>query len=409
MTTKYLLIGGGLSCHEAAKELRRIEPDAGITLVSDEPHLPYNRPPLSKQFISGKMPRERLFFGKPGFYADSAIETVLSDAVVTLDADARVATTASGLEISFERALIATGGTPIRLPISGIDLPGVCELRTLDDAEAIAAAATEGGKAVIIGGGFIGLETAAFLVESGMSVTVVEREDRIWKRFADEAVSAHVQNFCQDRGITFRFGETVTEILGDTAVCGVRSDAGEDMDADLIVVGVGIRANDQLASDAGLDVDNGIVVDAHLRTSHPAIWSVGDVSRFPDAYSGRMRRIEHWGHARFGGICAGRNMAGQVEVYEALSYVWSDIFNLKVNAAGDSYAADSCILRTYEDGSFAELFVRDGVLAGCNTIGTPPRLFGSLKQLITKRFTVAGHEETLADSASDLLPLVRGG
>ncbi|MFT5130083.1 MAG: 3-phenylpropionate/trans-cinnamate dioxygenase ferredoxin reductase subunit [Rhodothermales bacterium] len=409
MTTKYLLIGGGLASHEAAKELRRLEPEASITLVSDEPHLPYNRPPLSKQFVSGKMPRERLFFGKPGFYADSAIETVLSDAVVKLDPQTLTATTASGLAIRFERALIATGGTPIRLALPGSDLPGVCELRTLDDAEAIAGAAKEGGNAVIVGGGFVGLEIAAFLTDSGMSVTIIEREDRIWKQVADEDVSTYVQRFCEGRGITFRFGETVTEFAGDTQLCGVRTEKGDEIPADLVCVGIGIRANADLASDAGLEVDNGIVVDAHLRSSHPAIWSVGDVSKYPDAFSGRMRRVEHWGHARFGGICAARNMAGQEEIYETLSYVWSDIFDLKVNAAGDSYGADSCIVRRYEDGSFAQLFVRDGVLAGCLTVGTPVRLFGSLKQLITKRFVVAGHEDALADSATDLLPLARGG
>ena len=408
MTTKYLLIGGGLAGHEAAKELRKLEPEASITLVSDEAHLPYNRPPLSKQFISGKMPRERVFFGKPGFYEDSNITTLLSDAIVGLDAEALVATTASGQDIQFERALIATGGTPHRLDIPGIGLSGVCELRTLDDSEAIAAAAREGGKAVIIGGGFIGLEVAAFLTESGMQVTVVEREDRIWKLFADESVSGHVQRYCEDRGIVFRFGETATEIFGDDQVCGVRTSGGE-YEAELVCVGIGIRANDDLARQAGLEVDNGIVVDAHLRSSHPAIWSVGDVSRFPDAFSGRMRRVEHWGHARFGGICAARNMAGQAEVYEALSYVWSDIFDLKINAAGDSHGATDVIVRRYEDGSFAQLFVRDGVLAACTTIGTPPRLFGTLKQLISKRFAVAGHEDALANSATDLLPLARGG
>lgn len=408
MTTKYLLIGGGLAGHEAAKELRRLEPEAHITLVSDEPHLPYNRPPLSKQFLSGKMPRERLFFGKPGFYDDANIVTLLSDAVVKLDTKALVATTASGQDIGFERALIATGGTPIRLGLPGENLPGVCELRTLDDAEAIAAAAKEGAQAVIVGGGFIGLEIAAFLTDSGLSVTIIEREDRVWKRVVDERVSAYVQNFCEDRGIAFRFGETVTDFLGDDQVCGVRTDAGDEIPAVLVCVGIGIRANADLAREAGLEVESGIVVDAHLRSSHPAIWSVGDVSYYPDAFSGRMRRVEHWGHARFGGICAARNMAGQAEVYEALSYVWSDIFTLKVNAAGDSVGADSCILREYEDGSFAQLFVRNGVLAGCMTIGTPPRLFGSLKQLISKRFAVTGHEDTLADSATDLLPLARG-
>jgi 3-phenylpropionate/trans-cinnamate dioxygenase ferredoxin reductase subunit len=408
MTTKYLLVGGGLAGHEAAKELRRLEHEASITLVSDEPHLPYNRPPLSKQFIAGNMPRERLFFGKPGFYEEANITTLLDDAVVKLDAETQTVTTASGQEIRFERALLATGGTPLRLDIPGIDLPGVCELRTLGDAEAIAAAAREGGKAVIIGGGFIGLEIAAFLTESGMQVTVIEREGRILKRFADESVAGYVQGFCEDRGIVFRFGESASAILGEEQVCGVRTDGGE-FEAELVCVGIGIRPNDDLARDAGLTLDNGIVVDQHLRTSHPAIWAVGDVSNFPDAYSGRMRRVEHWGHARFGAVCAARNMAGQPEVYEALSYVWSDIFSLKINAAGDSQGADDLIVRRYEDGSFAQLFVREGVLAGCTTVGTPPRLFGMLKQLITKRFMVAGHEAALADSATDLLALARGG
>ncbi|MGH2671002.1 MAG: NAD(P)/FAD-dependent oxidoreductase, partial [bacterium] len=220
-STKYLLIGGGLASGEAAKQLRERDPQASITLVGEEPYVPYDRPPLSKEFLRGEKPRSALFFDREEYFQDHGIDLVLGVAVQRLEPTTKTAVLSNGEIIAFEKALIATGGRPVHLKLSGGDLPGVYYLRTLDDSAAISAQAARGGRAVIIGAGFIGMEVAASLTQKGVQVTAIEAQPRIWVRFADATLATFFQDYCTEKGVTFFTGELVTEIRGQGRVSSV--------------------------------------------------------------------------------------------------------------------------------------------------------------------------------------------
>ena len=401
MSARYLLFGGGLACHEAAKGIRGLDADGLITIVSEEPELPYNRPPLSKQFLAGSMPRERLFFPRKDEYERLKIETILGRKVTSLDMTRKVVRLDNGTEVGFDKILLATGGTPRLPPIAGGNDPRLHVLRTVADAQRIAEAAETAEVAVIIGAGFIGLELAATIAAKGVKVTVVERESRLWERVATPEASAMIRSYCEAKGVKFLMSQAITAVQVGKP-CTVMTERAE-VAGDFVVVGIGISPNVELAIAAELEIDNGIIVDQTLRTSHPDIYAAGDVCCYPDPYLGAMRRVEHWGHARMSGGCAGRNMAGANETYDHLSYVWSEIFGLRINAAGLlPHGCQIFVRGTYSDNQVAEFYVRDDVLVGCMTIGLPPRLFSTLKKIIAARTTIAGRESELLDADDDL-------
>ena len=332
-TVKYLLIGGGLASAEAAKQVRRVDAEGSIALVSDEALLPYNRPPLSKEYLRGEA-TEPLEFASAADYEELRVTTVLGSAVTSLDAAASTATLDNGEVYSYEQALLATGGAPVRLPVPGADLAGVYYLRDAGDAEAIGAAAKEAKRAVVVGAGFIGLETAASLRQMGLDVTVIEMADAIWPRFADRNLAAHVQKLSEARGVEFLMSSPVEGFEGDGDRVSAVLAGGTSVACDLAVVGVGIRPNTGLAEGAGLEVDDGIVVDEQMRSSVPNVFAAGDVANYPDPIFEKRRRVEHWGHAEYSGQVAGANMAGEEMRYDLLTYVWSDIFDLQPGGGG---------------------------------------------------------------------------
>ncbi|HLF77729.1 MAG TPA: FAD-dependent oxidoreductase [Dehalococcoidia bacterium] len=403
----YLIIGGGLASIRAARQIRKGDPDGSILVAGEEPDLPYDRPPLSKEFLAGDKTSEEILLEPHGALSDMRIEMALGQPAVRLDAAGMLALLSNGEQIHFERALIATGGRPIRLAVPGADLAGVHYLRTIADARAIAADATPGRKAVVVGGGFIGIEVAATLRKRGLDVTVLEALPRIWARFGNEDLSNFVQGYCQERGVQFLTGSAISELRGRDRVESVVTAAGKELPCDLVCIGVGIRPNVELATDAGLDVENGIVVDQGMRTSHPDIYAAGDVINYYDPISGRRRRVEHWGHAEYSGQIAGANMAGGAEVYNLLSYVWSDIFDLHLEFAGDEDQHDAALLRgDPKDGSFMILYVKDGKLTAFFAINAPPREFAGLRRLIQTHKDISGEEETLRNPQSNLRSLL---
>ena len=276
-TVKYLLIGGGLASAEAAKQIRRVDAEGSIALVSDEALLPYNRPPLSKEYLRGEA-TEPLEFASAADYEELRVTTVLGSAVTSLDASASTATLDNGEVYSFEQALLATGGSPVRLPVPGADLAGVYYLRDAGDADAIGAAAKEAKRAVVVGAGFIGLETAASLRQMGLDVTVVEMADAIWPRFADRNLAAHVQKLSEARGVEFLMGSPVEGFEGDGGRVSAVLTGERSVACDLAVVGVGIRPNTGLAEQrrpGGRQRHRGRRADAFVgrRTcSPPATW-----------------------------------------------------------------------------------------------------------------------------------------
>lgn len=389
-SVKYLLIGGGLASAEAAKQVRRVDAEGSIALVSEERLLPYNRPPLSKEYLRGEA-TEALEFASAADYEELRVTTVLGSAVTSLDAAASTATLDNGEVYSYEQALLATGGSPVSLPVPGADLAGVYYLRDAGDADAIGAAAKEAKRAVVVGAGFIGLETAASLRQMGLDVTVVEMADAIWPRFADRNLAAHVQKLSEARGVEFLMGSPVEGFAGDRGRVSAVLAGGTSVACDLAVVGVGIRPNTGLAEGAGLEVDSGIVVDEQMRTSAPNVFAAGDVANYHDPIFEKRRRVEHWGHAEYSGQVAGANMAGEEMRYDLLTYVWSDIFDLHLEAAGDEGESDTSVVRgDMEAGSFTVLYLKDDRMTAYFSVNTPAREFPVFQRLIRRKKDLGG-------------------
>ena len=237
---KYLLIGGGLASGQAAKQLRRKDPQGSITIVGEEAYVPYDRPPLSKEFLRREKAKEEVFFDPEEHFHEDDIDLVLGVEVQGINLTDKTATLDNGETVSFEKALIATGGRPIQLKLPGVDLSGVYYLRTIDDSAAISAQADPGKRAVIIGAGFIGLEIAASLTQMGVQVDVVETESHIWSRFADPTLAGFFQDYCTQKGVVFHTDEMVAEIRGDDHVSSVVTKSGKELDCDFVCIGVGI-------------------------------------------------------------------------------------------------------------------------------------------------------------------------
>lgn len=406
---KYLLIGGGLASFHCAKNLRRSDADGTILMVSEENIVPYDRPPLSKESIRGIKNREDLIYETPEQLAEQKIDMKLGARVESMDLKGHSVKLANGETITYEKAFVGVGGRVIRIPVPGADLEGVFYVRDLPDAEGIRDAAKTAKKAVIIGAGFVGLETAASLTQLGLDVTVVEAMPHIWARFADEELAGFFMDYCTKKGITFVCNEMVTEIRGDKKVSQVVTKNGKVFDADLVCVGIGIVPNVELARDAGLAVDNGIVVNEFGQTSDPDVYAAGDVVNYHDPVFNRRRRVEHWGHAEYGGQIAGRNMAlGNQTPYDFLSYVWSDIFDLRLESAGDESERDTVIIRgKFEDAKFTVLYLKDGALTAYLAVNGDIREFTVWRRLIRGKNDLRGKEELLKDTSFNVRDLLK--
>ena len=397
-STRYLLIGGGLASSQAAKQLRQQEPEAKITLIGEEPYAPYDRPPLSKEFLRGERARKDVFFEAPHYYEDQHIELILSTAVQRLGLSNKTAVLANGQTIAFEKALLATGGRPVGLGFLGQDLSGVHYLRTLDDSTAISAEATPGRKAVIIGAGFIGLELAASLTQCGVHTIVVETQSHIWPRFAHPRVARTIQEYCAHKGIIFRMNDQVIEIRGSEKVSSAVMKAGDTLPSDFVCMGVGIVPNVELAQQAGLEVNNGIVANEYLQSSHPDVYAAGDVVNYWDPLFSKRRRVEHWGHAEYCGQLAAQNMAGAHNPYDLLTYVWSDIFDLHLEFAGDEHEHDQVLTRgRLEDKCFIILYLKQHALRAYFAINASAKDFPPLQKLIRQKRYLEGKEQQLQD------------
>ncbi len=399
---EYLLIGGGMASFHAAKQIRRSGAGGAILIVSEEDLPPYDRPPLSKELLRGEKTVGEIVYEDAAKLAEQKIDLSLGARVESLDLAAKSVRLANGESIGFEKALIATGGRPVRLRIPGADLEGVRYLRTAADSLNIAAAAGAGKRAVIVGGGFIGVESAASLTQRGALCTVIEALPHIWPRFCDATLAGFFQDYCGARGVTFLTNEKVTRIEGNGSVRAVVTESGRTLECDLVLIGVGIVPNVELAQAAGLEVNNGIVVDERMRTSHPDVFAAGDVINYPDVIFGNRRRVEHWGHAEYSGQVAGRNLAGGDARYEFLSYVWSDVFDLRLEFAGDEGEHDGTLIRGKPGaGPFTVLYLKDGALTAYFAVNADAREYGVFRRLIRAKKDMRGREAQLTDQSAD--------
>ncbi|MFP4343624.1 MAG: NAD(P)/FAD-dependent oxidoreductase [Anaerolineales bacterium] len=397
-STDYLIIGGGLAAARAVEAIREQDPEGSITLVGEEPEVPYHRPPLSKDFMQGEQPREKIKVKPPEYYEEQGVRLLLGTKVERLDPTKREAHLSSGETLRYEKALLATGGSPILPGFPGADLPEVYTLRTVEDAEAIRAAAQEGKRAVIVGAGFIGMEMAASLTELGVDVTVVEMLSHLWPQFIDESLGEFFQERFREQGINFYLDEKVEEIRGEQHVESVVTESGKEIPADFVCVAVGIRPNMELVKKAKLEYTDGVLVNAYLQTVDPNIYAAGDIMNYPDPYFGKRRRVEHWGQADYTGDLAGRNMAGAGEQYDLLTYVWSNVFDDHLEFAGDHEEYDQIVQRgEFEDASFTRFFLKRGRMTAYFAINPEDADLSTWQQLIKEEVDLSGREEQLAD------------
>ena len=348
MDYDYLIVGGGLAAASAVDGIREVDEDGSIAVLSDEEDPPYHRPPLSKEFLQAPdgAPRSLLHVKPEGWFEEEAdAELHLGRRATRLSPDAMKVETASGGDVTARRILLVTGGRPRDLDVPGADLEGVATLRTAGDSERIRTRAREADRTVLVGAGFIGMELAAAFTDFDARPTVVEVQDRVWGRMLPGRLADWMQSYFEERGVEFRLGESVDAFAGGDAVEEAELSGGGRLDCGLAVVGVGIRPNHELAADAGLPVDDGIVVDEHAETDAEGIYAAGDVARYPDPVFGDRARVEHWDHAKAHGRLAGRNMAGAGESYDHLSYFFTDVFDLSLNVYGRPTTADRTVLR----------------------------------------------------------------
>ena len=346
--TTFAIVGGGLAGATAAQTLRDEGFDGKLVLLGDEPHRPYERPPLSKEYLQGKSPRDKVFVHPEGWYAEHAVDLRLGVSATGLDLRGRRLLTSDGASVHYDSLLVATGSTPRRISLPGADLDGVLYLRRLDDSDRIRAAFAARPNVVIVGAGWIGLETAAAARVAGLSVTVLEHAAAPLARILGTRMSAVFSQLHRDNGVDLRCGVTISEITGKSGrVTGVRLGGGTEIEADLVLVGVGISPETGLAETAGLAIGNGITVDEHLRTSDPDVYAAGDVVDAFHPLLGHRLRVEHWANARRQGAVAARSMLGQDAVYSRLPYFFSDQYDLGMEYTGyvDPAGAEDVVVR----------------------------------------------------------------
>jgi NADPH-dependent 2,4-dienoyl-CoA reductase/sulfur reductase-like enzyme/nitrite reductase/ring-hydroxylating ferredoxin subunit len=330
---RVLIIGGGAAGYAAAEMLRREGYGGGVTIVSDDTAAPYDRPNLSKDYLAGTAPEEWIPLRPPEFYVENAIELRLGTSAMAIEVAGRRVMLGGGEEIGFDKLLLATGAEPIRLQVPGVDLPHVRTLRSLADSRDLIARAHKGSRAVVVGASFIGLETAAALRHREVEVHVIAPEARPMERVLGPELGDFVRQLHESHGVVFHLGHTVAAIEAER----VRLDHGATIDADFVVVGIGVRPRIHLAQQAGLAIDRGVLVDQYLETSAPGIFAAGDIARWPDAYSREPLRIEHWVVAERQGQTAARNMLGRRERYVAVPFFWTQQHDVSIDYIG--YAA----------------------------------------------------------------------
>lgn len=403
MSEHHVIIGGGQAGGQAAQTLRQAAPAARITLLAAEPEPPYQRPPLSKKYLAGALPRERLLLRPQSFYAEKAIALEQGASAVEIDRAAQRVTLADGRTLPYDRLLLATGGRARALRVPGATLPGVHYLRTVADVDRIRAALDGRRRVVLIGAGYIGLEAAAVLITLGHDVTVLEAAERPLARVVCAEVARFYHDYHTQAGVRLVYGTAVTEILGGDRASEVVAADGQRYPCDLAIVGIGIEPNVELAAAAGLACDNGIVVDRCARTEDAAVFAAGDCANQPDLKGTQRVRLESVPNAVHQAKVAAQGMLGTPTPYAEVPWFWSDQYDLKLQIAGLSAGYEEVVLRGDPAAkSFAAYYLTGGRIVAVDAVNSP-RDFLAAKKLIAAGVSIA--PSVLADPATDLAAL----
>jgi 3-phenylpropionate/trans-cinnamate dioxygenase ferredoxin reductase subunit len=395
MDDSVVIVGAGQAASQLTASLRGEGFAGAITIVGEEPYIPYQRPPLSKAFLAGELARERLFIKPDEFYTEAKCKLVLNTRAVAIDRTRKTVKLADGHELAYSLLALTTGSRVRKLALPGADLPGVFYLRGIADVEQLQARVAPGKRLAIIGAGYIGLEVAAVTTKRGMKVTVIEALSRVMARSASAEISAFYEGFHRKAGVDIHCSAKLDAIEQQGAALALKTSAGTVL-ADTVLIGVGIVPNAELAVEAGLAVDNGIVVDEHARTSDPAIYAVGDCCNLPCAFASNGRvRLESVQNAIDQAKHAAAAMCGKPKAYKEVPWFWSDQYDLKLQIAGLAAAGDRTVVRgNPADRSFAVFHLRQGAIAAVEAVNAAPEYMMG-RRLIAARAQVA--PERLAD------------
>ena len=379
-----VVIGAGQAGLQTIMSLRQTGYEGDITLVGDEAFLPYQRPPLSKAYLSGNMERERLFLKPDEFFTENNVALKLNTSVESLDAAAKSVTLSNGETLSFEYAVIATGSRPRLLNVPGRELANIFDLRGMADIDAMQPHFVEDKKLVVVGGGYIGLEAAAVAAGMGLSVHVLEAAPRLLARVAEPEISDFYTRIHQAHGVTLVTESQMTGFVGDGAVSGVEMADGSIIDADIVITGIGILPNVEIAETAGLAVENGIVVNEVGQTSDAHIFAAGDCTSHPNDLLGRTMRLESVPNAIEQGKAVASAICGAPRPYHQVPWFWSDQYDVKLQIAGVPTQVDSKVLRGDDSSnSFAWFYFTGDKLTGVTAINRPAEFMAG-RMLIEK-------------------------
>ncbi|MBB6290701.1 3-phenylpropionate/trans-cinnamate dioxygenase ferredoxin reductase subunit [Pseudomonas sp. SJZ103] len=406
-----VIVGAGHAAGELATSLRDNGWSGRIVLIGDEPHLPYHRPPLSKAYLSGAATAESLLIKSPATYMKANVEIINNTRVLRIDRQRKSVELANGEWIGYDKLVLTTGGRPRPLSVPKSSLAeqsgNFHYLRTLGDVDAMRRQFEPGMRLVIVGGGYVGLEVAAVAVKLGLKVTVLEAFPRVLARVTAPELSAFYERKHREAGVEIRTGVQVSDVEMDRsgdAVSAVLCADGTRVPADLVVVGIGLIPNTELAQEAGLTVDNGILVDEHAQTSDPDIYAAGDCTNHPNASLGRRLRLESVPNALEQARTAAAAICGKQKPYNVIPWFWSDQYDLKLKMVGLSQGYDQLVVRGSPDSdSFSAFYLKDGLVLAADTVNRPPE-FMLAKRIIAERLRV--DPEQLADDSIPLKSLL---
>ena len=396
-----VIIGCGQAGGQAAASLRQEKYEGPITMIGQEPYIPYQRPPLSKQYLSGEQEKEKLNLRQASFYSEKEINLLLGTSVLSVDPLQKELQLDTGETVTYDKLLIASGGRPRKLEVDGHNLKGIHYLRNIDDVDAIKAQMSTSKNMVIVGGGYIGLEVASVAIKKGLTVSVLEMENRILERVTTEEMSAFYNELHSDQGVNIFTSTQAKAFKGSEAVERVVCD-DQEIPADLVIVGIGILPNTEIAETAGLETNNGIVVDEHCRTSNEHIFAAGDCTNHPNPLLNRRLRLESVPNAMEQGRVAASNMLGGSKSYASMPWFWSDQYEHKLQMVGFSKESDQSIVRGDRTSkSFTVFYLKDNLIIAADSVNNPKEFMAS-KQLIGKKASI----EALADTSFELKTLI---
>lgn len=401
MTDKIVVIGAGIAGFNAIKELRRIGYDKNITLIDQAPHLPYDRPPLSKEFLRGEMSEEDVLLSPASFYEENDIELLLGKAVVDIDVDEKAVIFDGGNTVAFDKLLITTGSKVRKLTnLSGCDLNGIHYLKDIDDARALKERVKNFKRIVVVGGGFIGLEVAASCRQMGIDVTVLEASKTPLSRVLGPEMGEIIADVHRANGVQLLTEQAVTEFQGTDHVEAVLTASGERYECDAVLVGIGVYTDMSLAGEHLEHNNNGYIINEYCETSIKDIYAAGDCAEWK-YIDGNYIRIEHWDHAMNQGICAANNMVNhECMLFDTTPYFWSDQYDLSLQYFGHVKEWDEAVLRgDVDEKSFSQFYLKDNKVAGALIIN-------DTKSVIpTRKLIMQGIEVSASDLADPDIPL----